>query len=346
MKYSTTIGVDLAKHVIQVCITRKGKVISNNEMTPESFQCFLATQKPSRIIFETCATSNYWKQEALSKGHDAHLISAKLVSQIRQNQKTDKNDALAIVQASQLIGIHFIQGKRFDQQELQSINRMRDLAIKQKVSINNQLIALLLEFGIRTSNKKGGINAIVPAVLESVEYDFSYELKAALYETWQSYLTLVSSIQKYDELLNERVDKIPDCKKLMALEGVSTINAVNLYITLSCSQDSVFQNARDASASLGLTPVQHSSGGNVTIGSIAKRVKDGGRRSKLISGAMAYIQQVCRRDPRTTKKVWLKALIERRGMKCAAVALANKTVRIAFAMLRDGTKYKAQALSA
>jgi transposase len=97
--YRTKVGVDLAKEVIQVCIYRNKKVQSNIEMTPNKFLCWLVNAKPVPIIFEACGTSNYWKQKAISAGHDARLISAKLVDTVRQNQKTDKNDALAIVQA-------------------------------------------------------------------------------------------------------------------------------------------------------------------------------------------------------------------------------------------------------
>jgi transposase len=346
MKNITTVGVDLAKGVIQVCIVTRGKVISNTEMTPQAFRCFLVKTKSCIIVFEACGTSNYWKQVSLSEGHDARLISAKLVSQIRQNQKTDKNDALAIVQASQLTGIRFIQGKQFTQQELQSISRMRELAVKQKTATSNQLGALLLEFNIRISNRNGGINGVVQATLEDATNDFSSEFREALYETWQGYLDLVARIKKYDEHLSASVDNTQDCKKLMALEGVSTINAVNLYTTLACSQESIFTSPRDAAASIGVTPVQYSSGGKIKLGGIGRRVKNALVRSNLISGAMAVVRQVNQREPRTAKEQWLKALIERRGNKCAAVALANKTVRTAFAMLRDGTEYHAQALNA
>jgi len=94
MKNITTVGVDLAKEVIQACIVTRGKVVSNTEMTPQEFRCFLTKTNSCIIVFEACATSNYWKQVSIAQGHDARLISAKLVSQIRQNQKTDKNDAV------------------------------------------------------------------------------------------------------------------------------------------------------------------------------------------------------------------------------------------------------------
>lgn len=85
--YRTRVGVDLAKKVIQVCIYRNNKVQSNIEMTPEEFLSWLINNKPVTIIFEACSTSNYWKQKAIEAGHDARLVSAKLVSVVRQNRK-------------------------------------------------------------------------------------------------------------------------------------------------------------------------------------------------------------------------------------------------------------------
>ena len=341
---SNIVGVDLAKEVIQVCTVKKGSVLSNIEMTPEEFTCFLVNAKHLIIVFEACASSNYWKQTALSYGHDARLISAKLVSQIRQHQKTDKNDALAVVQASQLIDVQFIQGKTFSQQELQSIGRMRELAVKQKVALGNQIETLLLEFNIRISSRKGGLHGVVEATLEDAENGFSNEFRESLYETWQAYLATVLRIKCYEDKLAVCIDKNPVCKRLMALEGVSTINAIHLYTSLACSEDKVYHSGADASACIGLTPIQHSSGGRVKLGGIGRGVKNSLVRSNLISGAMAVVRQLKNREPRTQKEAWLKALIERRGNKCAAVALANKTVRTAFAMLRDGTEYRAQAI--
>ncbi len=98
----TIVGVDLAKKVIQICVVKANKIVSNDEISSAHFISWLAQAKPAVIVFEACATSNYWKQVAKDQGHDARIISTQLVSQIRQNQKTDKNDALAIVQATNM----------------------------------------------------------------------------------------------------------------------------------------------------------------------------------------------------------------------------------------------------
>ncbi len=340
------VGVDLAKEVIQVCTYTGQKVRSNEEMTHHEFLIWLFTIKPVTIVFEACGTSNYWKQKAIEAGHQAHLISAKLVANIRQNQKTDKNDALAIIQAAQLPDINFIKGKNIEQQQLQTIMRLRELAVKQQTAINNQIKGLLLEFNVRVSSKNGGLKGAVQSFIEDAENELSFEFRAALNTAYEQYRLLAKSIKTYDSCLEKVVAQHSDCQKLLQLEGVGTINAVNLYIALGCAELGVFNQGKDASACIGLTPVQYSSGGKVKLGSIGKYVKNSLLRSQLITGAMAAVSQATKRIAVTKKDAWIQALVERKGKKCAAVALANKTVRTAFAMLTQGTQYKAELLTA
>jgi transposase len=343
---NTIVGVDLAKDVIQVCICKNNKVHSNIEMPHHEFLTWLFTSKPVSIIFEACGTSNYWKQRAIEAGHDAHLISAKLVASIRQNQKTDKNDALAIAQASQLTDIQFVKGKSVEQQQLQSMMRLRELAIKQKTASSNQIKALLLEFNIRVSPKHGGLKGVIESLLEDAENGFSFEFRRALNAAWELHLGLLDSIRVYDRCLETSIDEHDDCKRLLKLEGVGTLNAINLYIALGCADLGVFNKGKDASACIGLTPLQHSSGGVTKLGHIGKGVKNSSIRSQLITGAMAVVNQVMKRTAVTKKEVWVQGLVARRGKKCAAVALANKTVRTAHVMLTQGTEYKAELMAA
>lgn len=341
---NTMVGVDLAKEVIQVCTYTNKKVRSNVEMTHHEFLEWLFNTKTTSIVFEACGMSNYWKQKAVEAGHKCELISAKLVSTVRQNQKTDKNDALAIVQAAMLPDVKFIQGKNIEQQQLQSILRLRELAIKQKTALNNQIKGLLLEFNVRISNKNGGIIVGVQSFIEDAENELSIEFRKILNTASTQYKSLVESIKIYDTCLEKTVNQHTDCKKLLKLEGVSTVNAVNLYIALGCSELGTFNKGKDASACIGLTPMQHSSGGKVKTGSISKYVKNNTLRSQLIVGAMSAVSSTVRRKAVSKKDIWLKALVDRRGKKCAAVALANKTVRTAFAMLTQGTEYKMEYL--
>lgn len=343
--YRTKVGVDLAKKVIQVCIYRDKKVLSNVEMTPDEFLCWLVAAKPATIIFEACGTSNYWLQRAKEAGHDARLISAKLVSIVRQNQKTDKNDALAIIQAALLPDVTFISGKNAEQQQLQSIQRLRELAIRQRDASRKQIVALLLELNFRSPNSGAGMIGKIEDILEDAENGLSLEFRQALSAAKNQFEFMVKTIATYDRSLEKSIQTHPDCKKLLKLEGVGPINAVNLYISLGCAESGTFSKGKDASACLGLTPIQYSSGGKVKLGTIGK-CKNSMLRAQLITGAMAVVRAIVNREAKTKKEVWLKALAERRGNKCAAVALANKTVRTAFAMLAKGTEYKAELLAA
>jgi transposase len=343
---NTIVGVDLAKNIIQVCVYTNKKVHSNTEMTPDEFIAWLANSTPITVVFEACGTSNYWKQKAISLGHDARLISAKLVGAIRQNQKTDKNDALAIVQATLLPDVVFISGKSTEQQQLQSIMRFRELSVKQKVASGNQLKALLLEFNIKVSSKLGGLKGVIKSTLEDAENGLTFEFRDALSAAWAQYLSIIKAIDLYDECLNKSIETHPDCKKLLKIEGVGPLNAVNLYIALGCAELGTFTKGKDASACIGLTPIQHSSGGKAKIGTIGRHVKNSRLRTQLITGAMSVIHRVTTRASITKKDAWLKSLIERRGKKCAAVALANKTVRTAYTMLTKNTEYTAEILPA
>jgi transposase len=170
--------------------------------------------------------------------------------------------------------------------------------------------------------------------------------REALDTTWKHYIVILNSLKKYEKSLTQAIKAHPECEKLLALEGVGIINAVNLYITIGSGDFGVFKSGRDVSACLGLTPVQHSSGGKTKLGAISKQVRHSSLRSCLVNGAMSIVHLMGKREPKTEKERWLKQLIERRGKLCAAVALANKTVRTAFALLTQKTEYKAQPLMA
>lgn len=343
---NTRVGVDLAKDVIQVCIYANNKVRSNEEMTPQEFSLWLINAKPAIIIFEACGTSNYWHQVAIALGHDARLICPKFVASIRQGQKTDANDALAIIQGSLLPEVRFVSGKNIKQQQLQSIMRLRELAIKHKTALSNQLGALLLEFNIRYSSRTGGLRGAIESALENGDNAFSAEFRSALSASWGQYLSVLKAISVHDESLLKAINLHPECKRLLKLEGVGTLNAVSLYMSIGCSELGVFSKGKDVSACIGLTPIQHSSGGKTKLGTIGKYVKNSMLRSQLITGAMSAINQIVKREPKTKKERWVQELVSRRGKSCAAVALANKNVRTAYAMLTQGTDYQTELLTA
>jgi transposase len=165
---------------------------------------------------------------------------------------------LAIVQASLLPEISFIKGKTIEQQQLQCIPRLRELTVKQKSASGNQLKALILEFNIRVSARNGGLGGVKESVLENAENEFSTAFREALDTAWIHHLSLIKSISIYDKNLEESVEQHDSCKRLLKLEGVGVINAVNLYIALGCADLGTFCKGKDASACIGLAQMQHS----------------------------------------------------------------------------------------
>jgi len=147
MRYSTTVGVDLAKNVIQVSVvSSRGKELLNGSLTRRKFAEFLGKQQPALVAFEVCATSHYWARAAQRHGHVARIIPANSVAPFRQGHKTDSNDALAVAEAARRPNIKEVPMKTLDQQGLQAIQRSRELLVQESTALSkNHLRGLLSE---------------------------------------------------------------------------------------------------------------------------------------------------------------------------------------------------------
>ncbi len=204
---------------------------------------------------------------------------------VRQTQKTDKNDALAIFQATFLPDVTYIGGKNVEQQQLQSIRRLRELTVKRRDATQKQLISLLVELNIKIVNRRGGIISAIEDVLEDATNALTAQCRKAIYLTQEHPKDLFESLRHYDNCLESAATSHPESKKLMQLEGAGVTSAIDLYITLGCAEISVFNKGREASACIGLTPIQDSSGGKVALGSIGKFTKNSRLRSQLVCDA-------------------------------------------------------------
>ena len=339
MRYSTTVGVDLAKNVIQISvISGRGKELSNRSLSRKKFAEFLGKQKPSLVAFESCATAHYWARAAERHGHEARIIPAKAVAPFRQGHKTDSNDALAVAEAARRPNIKEAPMKTLDQQGLQAIQRSRDLLVQESTALSNHLRGLLMEFGVVMPQGFAALQRILPEILEDGDNEVPDMYRPTVHRLYLRFLELRSDIQAMNVEIRELVKQHPGCSRLTALEGVGPISAVLLYASLGTGE--AFSGSREFAAYLGLTPRQLSSGGKTSIVGLSKKIGNRQLRSVLIQGARAYVHKL--KEPKTSKDRWLKDLIERAGHGKAAVALANKNVRTAWAMLTQGTEYQRQ----
>lgn len=339
MSNLNTIGVDLAKNIIQVSLVSVlGKELQNKALTRTKFAEFLARQKQSLVAFEACATAHHWARVAKRHGHEVKIIPARAVFPFRQGHKTDPNDALAVAEAAVRPKIKEAPLKNLEQQGLQAVQRSRELLIQEHTALSNHVRGLLLEFGVVIPRGFVALHRQLPEVLEDGENELPDIYRPTLHRLYVRLCDLRADLGFLDKEIEALVKQHPSCQRLTAIEGVGPIGSILLFATLGTGE--AFTNGRQFSAYLGLTPKQYSSGGKATIVGISKQVANKRLRSVLIQGAKAYVYKM--KEPRTPKDQWLWNLIQRAGHGKAAVALANKNVRTAWALLTAGTEYDGQ----
>ena len=287
MSYSTTVGVDLAKNVIQVSVVSgRGKELLNRSYSRRKFAEFLGKQKPSLVAFESCATAHYWARVARRHGHEARIIPAKAVAPFRQGHKTDSNDALAVAEAACRPNIKEAPTKTVEQQGLQAIQRARELLNQECTALSNHLRGLLMEFGVVIPQGFASLLRALPEVLEDGDNEIPDLYRPTLHRMHARLLDLREDIEAMTKEVEILVREHPVCSRLTALEGIGPIGALLLYAVMGSGM--AFKNAREFAAYLGLVPRQYSSAGKTHIVGLSKKVGNRRLRAILILGARAY----------------------------------------------------------
>ncbi len=343
MQNSNVIGIDLAKNVIQVCkIDKHGELISNRAISPSKLKELLANSIPSIVSMEGCGACHYWARLAQKYGHDVRVISPRKVKAFLQGHKTDANDALAVAIAATQFGMVFSQIKAEEQQSLQTLETSRKFLDKELTALNNHLRAYLYEYGITMNRGRKSLRATIVMVLDDLDTRLPQCLKNTLKTLWERYQLTVVQLKETEKYRAALVKQLAPCKRLMELEGIGEVCAAMLYASMGDGRE--FKNGRQASVYIGLTPKQYSSGGKIIMLGIDKRGGNKPLRAALYQGALSVISRLPS-EPRTAKEAWLLKLVERAGVKRACIALANKTVRTAWALLATGKSYEPVSLS-
>lgn len=335
---NTLIAIDIAKSSFHAVSMQQAKVLTDKAFTRQKIKEWLAKQKPSHVVIEACGSAHYWARYAQSVGHTVQLIAPKHVTAFRQGHKTDKNDAMAIAIASQRPKTKSVAIKTVEQQGLQSIDRIRQHLTDNQTAVSNMIRGLLAEFGICFAKGVSAFKENIPEILEDAENELPHAFRTQISLMYESFIDAEAHLNQVNKQLETLINQQQHCKQLMALEGVGPVNALNLFLTLG-ENGASFQHGREAAACIGLTPKQYSTGGVTVLGGISKKAGNKRLRSNLIQGALAVVQVVNKRTPKNIKEQWLKRLIERKGTRRAAVALANKTVRTAWSMLHHNKEY-------
>jgi len=332
------VGVDLAKNVFQVHgVNRSEKAVWRRKLTRENWLKVLReTVEPAcEIGMESCGGAHHWARQLQQQGFKVRLLAPQFVKPYVKSNKNDANDAEAICEAMSRPHMRFVSVKTVEQQDIQAVHRIRAELIKQRTAKANQIRGLVAEYGLVAPKELGHLRRALPCWLEDAENGLSARLRRLLHGLWGDLQALDERVSELDREITMIARSDPVAKRLQQLRGVGPIVATALVAAVGNGEQ--FAKARQMSAALGLTPRQQSSGGKERLLGISKR-GDVYLRALLIHGARAAIRTANNKDDRLSQ--WVTRLAARSHVNVAAVALANKTTRMAWAMLKHGTDYQ------
>ena len=332
----TRCGLDTAKRVFQVHgVTEHGVVKVQKTLVRAKVLEYFVQLPPCLIGIEACGGSHYWARELTKLGHTVKLMAAQFVIPYRKRGKNDANDAEAICEAVGRANMHFVAIKTEEQQAVLMVHRARSLVLANRTAQVNQIRGLLGEFGIVVPTGVARLRREMPRILEDAENGLPSLAREVLAGLLEQFRELDRRIPQYDCKIRELARQSEPARRLLQVESIGPQTATALVASMG--DPHVFKSGRNYAASLGLTPRQRSSGGKNCLGPITKQ-GDRYLRTLLVHGARAYLRVV---DKKTDAKgVWARKLKERRHVNVAAVALAAKHARIAWAMLAKGTEYR------
>lgn len=333
MKQITTLGIDLAKNSFNLHgINATGKVVIKKKLTRSQLSSTIANLPKCLIGMEACGGANYWSREFLKYGHDVKLISPQFVKPYVKSNKNDANDAEAICEAVGRPSMRFVPIKTLEQQDIQSIHRIRSRLMKERTALMNSIRGLLHEYGIAIPQ---GISSLKKQLIELSQTEITATTLFICQDLYQELLNKEEHIEKYDNKINQIYEANQVCKNIATVPGVGKQTATIIYTALG--NGSEFKNGREFAAYLGLVPKQSSTGGKTKLLGISKR-GDKYIRSLLVHGSRSVILH----SPNKTdqRSIWVQKLNEKKGMNKAAVAIANRNARIIWAIVKNNTNYR------
>jgi len=336
MEEISTVGLDIAKSSFQVhAINAIGEVVVRRKLRRRQVLSFFSRLSPCLIGMESCATAHYWARELVGLGHEVRLMPPRYVKPYVKRNKNDAADAEAICEAVTRPTMRFVPIKSVEQQSVLMVHRTRELLVRQRTMLINAIRSHLAEYGIVAGVGRNGVEALLNLIAQGQD-DRVPSLARECLMTLATQLDLVrKQILDADRRVLALHRSSALSRRLEAIPGVGPLIATALEASIS--DPHAFRSGRDLSAWIGLVPKQNSTGGKERLGSISKA---GNRylRKLLVVGALSVIKRA--KQEGYSRYPWLVRLMERRSVKVAAIALANKIARIAWAMMARNESYR------
>ena len=329
------IGIDTSKSVFQLHgVDEKEQAVLRKQLRRRQFVVFFAKLEPTLVGLEACGASHHWARELQQLGHQVMLIPPQYVKPYVGRNKNDKTDAEAVCEAMSRPKVQerLVAIKSVEQSAAQMLLGVRESLVKRRTQLTNTIRGHAAEFGLVAAK---GLDKIEP-LLARIAADtglpaLTKEMFAVL---GREYAELGPRIAQIDNkmLAFHRSNEV--ARRLMEVPAIGPIGACLLVTKIV--DPHAFRSARRCAAWIGLTPKDHSTAGKQRLGGIT-RAGDERLRAVLVSGATTCIQHA--RNRRGRPSPWLVELLKRKPPKVAAVALANKTARIAWKIMTSGERY-------
>lgn len=336
MQNVTTVGIDIAKNVFQLHgVDAQGKTVLRKRVSRSKFLDVMRELPRCLVGMEACGGSNYWARQLRLMGHDARIMSPQRVKPYIGSTKNDYKDAEGICEAVSRPKMLFVPGKSIEQQDIQSIHRVRTRLIQSRTALSNQIRGLLGEYGIVLAEGLKHVRASVLKIVEDAGNELTASSRELLIDLYDELIVLDGKVKRYDAKLETLFKTNETCQRLAQLEGIGPVSATAALATIGDAR--VFKNGRQLASWLGLTPKQYSSGEKQTLLGISKK-GDSYLRYLLIHGARSVIKTCGKKTDQ--KSIWINDKVMRRGKNKAAVALANKTARTMWVLLAKEENYQ------
>jgi len=338
----TTAAVDLAKNVYQVAIADPtSRVIEQHRLTRLQFERFFANRRVDRIVMEACGSAHHFARQFSARGFEVVLLPAQYVRAYVRRNKTDAADAAALLEAARASDIRPVRIKSIEQQALQGLHRTRSLWMGTRTSRINALRGLCREFGLHVPvGARTGLDSMARAIADE-QSPIPTLIRSTLAQLLDEIRVLEARIAHLERQLSTAAAESPACKLLMSIPGIGLLTSTGIAAATSGSV-AHFVDARHFASWFGLTPKEHSSGGNRKLGRISKQ-GDSYLRMLLTHGARSVLRAAAvalsKGQQLTGIRRWAVDLQQRSNHNKATCALANKLARICYGVLRDQTPF-------
>ena len=327
------IAIDTSKHVFTLHgVDARGHVVLRRELKRHQLERFFARQPATEVVLEACGGSHHWGRTLAGLGHQVRLIPPQYAKPFVKRGKNDRIDAEAISEAAARPSMRFVPVKSAEAQAATMVLSVRETLVGQRTQLVNKLRGHAAEFGIIAGKGLARVGPLLEKIAQ--EQVLPATARRMLAFLGEQIAQIDARLEELERELAAEHAANPVSQQLDAIPGIGPIAALTLALTVDPTQ---FCSGRHFAAWLGITPKEHSTGGKQRLGEIS-RAGNEQLRKLLVVGATSVIRVAGSGSRLATP--WLKALLERRPRKVAAVALANKMARIVWAMMTSGDAYR------